>query len=93
MTSATPGLGHGGRKEWKRGIKIQQTQALHQALGWVLYPARGQNFGEDVGSGVDEGRRWPTTYFPMYPKDGIQLKVQSIQIGCGQELLMENEGC
>lgn len=93
MTSATPGLGHGGRKERKRGINIQQTQALPQALGWVLYLARGQNFGEGVRSGADEGRRRPITYFPMYPKDGIQLKVQSVQIGSGQGPLMENEGC
>lgn len=43
--------------------------------------------------GWDEGRRGPITYFPKYPKDGIQPTAQSVQIRSEQELLMENEGC
>lgn len=42
--------------------------------------------------GSDEGRG-PIAYSPMHPQDRIQPAAQRVQIGSGQELLVENEGC
>lgn len=84
-----------GRDKSKQ-LTVNKHKLCARRLSWVfhlLWEARGQNFGEDIGrkGGMREEIGTPT-HFHTYPKDMIQTEVQRVQIRLEQGALSGASG-